>query len=95
MAINIYRMNDCDWWATEKGPDDAILEYMAFTGCSREEATDAADSMPDLVPDSKLDQLQFHWDGDRAGGTISFRAALDRMIAEGQQFPTLFASTEF
>ncbi len=90
MAIKIYKLNDCDWFAAET-LEEAIQ-------CARGEFGYTDDSFDEAyeLDDDELDRLQYRFtdDDDKPIGTMSFRAALAKRIAEGEQFPFIFASTE-
>jgi len=90
MAIKIFKLNDCDWFAAET-LEEAIE-------CAKRECGYDADSFDDPyeLGDDDLDRLQFQFtdDDDKPLETMSFRDALAKRIADGEQFPYLFASTE-
>lgn len=91
MAIKIFAMNDCDWMAAET-VEDATREYKEqFSGGEFD------DGEPVELSDEDMERLTFcETDEDEeAVERISFREKLNRMIAEGEQFPCFFASTEF
>jgi hypothetical protein len=84
--IKVYKINDCDWWA----------------GKSFEECLAAANewdqrdwsSESDLEPMSEdsLRATKYHDGGDYVS---NFYEALQKDIANGTEFPCLFASTEY
>lgn len=90
MAIKIFRLNDCDWFAAE------TLE--AAIQCARSEFGYTDDSFDEAyeLDDAELDCLKYRFtdDDDKPLETMSFREALAKRIADGEQFPYMFASTE-
>lgn len=88
--IKIFRLNDYDWVAA-KTLEEAIACYKKAYG----ECDDCIDD-PWELGDEELDRVQFNWtdDNDRFVEKMSFRAALTKMIENGDSFPCHFASTE-
>lgn len=83
-GIKIFEMNDCDWVAA-KDMESAIMYYK---GQISED-----DRQPGELTSEQLDSLPYHLDGP--SHTICFRAQLEQLVATGQAFPMLFASTEY
>jgi len=91
--IKVFRMNDCDWYAG-RNLEEVKTFMLAQTGMPGDEAFDD----PQELPDQAMNKLCFrHTDEDDLpeGQTISFAERLAEMIAEGQEFPAFFASTEW
>lgn len=90
--MNIYQLNDCDWWV---GP--------SIDACKKDYADNYgdADSIDDgahELSDEELDRLIFvdrDEDERETGVRRTFREQLAVEIADGGEFPRLFASTEF
>lgn len=87
MTIRIFRLDDYDWWAGESLQaciDEARRQCGAGSYCDAEEEGRE-------VTDEDMQRLQFT---DDDGQARSFAEQLEREIADGTHFPTLFASTE-
>ena len=96
--VAVFEMNDCDWWAGTGSAEDILKAYMEATGLSREQATDDDEGLPRKLSEEELDSLSFALDseeGERSGEKITFRERLQMLIQSGQEFPCLFASTEY
>ena len=101
--IKIFRMNDCDYVAAEDF-ESAVQWYLKFTGLTRAEALDGTEG---VVSSESMGKLKYFIDDDvelRAHGAapgkvsrleISFAEELQHLISVGQEFPCLFASTEY
>lgn len=101
--IKIFCMNESDYVAAEDF-ESAVQWYMQETGLTREDATDGA---TDVVSSKAMGKLKYFIDDDvelRAHGVgpekvsrleISFAEELQHLISVGQEFPCLFASTEY
>jgi len=90
--IKVFAMNDCDWMAAAATLEEAVAEYKAnFCG-----DLDEGDLPRELTSD-EMDELIFRETGpdEEPLEKKSFRAKLNEMIAEGEEFPCFFASTEF
>lgn len=96
--INVYSMNDCDWYAGET-LDDAIRSYFGMMG-EKDTPENREEYLhdPTVLSEEDMEHYTFH-DLDGTWGDpkteYTFRQALDRMIADGVTFPNFFASTEF
>lgn len=88
--IRIFALNDCDWYA---GADleSCIQDYLEMTSAAREDVIEN----PHELDDEAMDRLVFVDDTGDTTVRRSFREQLDRMIAEGVEFPNFFASTEY
>jgi hypothetical protein len=89
--IRIFAVTECEWMAASS-LEEAIAGYLKETGMSQE---DIAEEDPVEVADSELDRLIFTDDEGETSVKRTFREELARRIAEGAEFPTLFATTEF
>lgn len=93
MTINIYAMNDCDWYAAES-KDAAILCMMATLS-----ETDVHKFFDDYSIDVKKldrDDLLDNWfieENQEIKKTYRFK--LKEMVDAGEKFPCFFATTEF
>jgi hypothetical protein len=100
--MKIFAMNDCDWYAAET-LEDALKAMAKNLAC---EATDEgiAEMRNDFdvdepveLTDEDMDRLKFREeeeDGTLGVAMLTFREKLDEMIADGDEFPCFFASTE-
>lgn len=95
-SVKIFQLNPCDWWA---GYDlESVIEEYKL----QMDVDDSELKNPHEITDLDMQRLKFV-DGDdpinadgTPGGTLSFRDALDQMIAlDPNQFPCFFASTEY
>ncbi len=98
--IRVFVMNDMEWWAGACTPEEMLAYYMHETGVTREEALgdDDPNALPEPLTDEQMDKLRIAEvdENERpTGQRPTFREALDAMIAAGQEFPCLFASTEW
>jgi hypothetical protein len=92
-AVKVFKMNDCDWYAG-RNLEEVKAFVLAETGMPEDEAFDN----PGELSDEAMRELRFrHTDGNdlRAKTTVSFAERLAEMVAEGQEFPAFFASTEY
>lgn len=96
MAIQVFEINDCEWWAGEGTPADILAAYMLETGVSHEDATGDADQYPRPLTNAEMDCLMYFDDEIRDLGTArTFRQQLAQMVKAGEKFPCFFATTEF
>ena len=100
--IKIFRMNDCEWYAAETAED--ALKAMADNLCF-EVTPEGIAAMrkeyevgePIELTELYLDRLRFNRtneDGETEE-TCTYREQLASMIADGEDFPCFFASTEY
>ncbi len=86
-AMKVFQMNDCDWYVADT-MEAAIQQCCEDSGLPRDEAIDD----PQELSDADLDRTIFV---DEETGKRTFRAELDRLVAQGIHRPCLFASTEY
>lgn len=94
MAVQIFELNDCEWWAGECSPGELLAAYMLETGLSHEAATGDVSTLPRVLSDEELDRLMFRFD-DETGPLDpprSFREELATLVAECAEFPCHFAT---
>lgn len=89
--ISVFAMNDCDWMAGEDAQsvrDEYNENYGGDDGECIEEPLVA-------MTDEELEATPFR-DDDGNGNPVktTFKAVIDKLIADGQKFPCFFASTE-
>jgi len=103
--MNIYQMNDCDWYAAETLDEAKLcMAKMVANG----EVTPAFEKEfldnPRWIDDAEMDSLKFCEEYDERTDyaneldyrrKVSFREKLRQMIDAGEKFPTFFASTEY
>jgi len=87
--IKVFKLNYCDWWA-DYSLEQAIENYLNETGVSYEDGIEDPRELSD-------DEMKFliHSGEDGLGPKMSF---IDRLLLDirgGDEFPCLFASTEF
>lgn len=90
--MNIYQINDCDWWIGES-LDDCILDYIG-NYCDVEGVDDDAHELTDVELDTLL-FIDVDEDEVPTGIKRTFREQLAVEIAAGGDFPRMFASTEY
>jgi hypothetical protein len=98
-GIKIFTMNDSEWYAGASA-DDALkgmaenLGFEDIEACRAEYCTDGPIVELDedeLETKTFVDEAEDGSDGEKR----TFRAQLTQMIANGEEFPCFFASTEF
>ena len=92
--IKIYEMNDIDWVAATslKEARDEYKTTYDLDDIETEEQTNCARELTD----DELDKLKLLPDPyNRPNDGPSFRAKLAEMVASGEKFPQMFATTEF
>ena len=97
--ILIFAVNDCEWWAAASA-EDAIGAALSSWGYTREAATAEGliDDPCEPLGDDDLERLIFNDDSEMPEGEMvkrTFREQLAILVAGGQKFPCMFASTEF
>jgi|GEM_PF-1320270 len=96
-TIQVFPMNDCEWWAGETL--DAVIAGMCEElSCEDKEELTAEGHIDEFITaltDDDLECLTYHDDENGEVVVRSFRAQLDKMVAEGKSFPCLFATTEY
>jgi hypothetical protein len=93
-TVKVFQINSCDWHAGYDA-ESVLAGYCAQTNLSPEEATQGEPEYPREVSDKELSILRFVADPYEGEPEMSFREALDGMIARGVKFPAVFASTEY
>lgn len=96
MAVQVFEINDCEWWAGEGSPLDILNAYISITGCTHEDATGDTDLFPTALTEAQLDKISFGYtaDGIKLPQPMPFRDVLDAMVMTGTKFPCLFAVSE-
>jgi hypothetical protein len=87
-TVKVFAMNDCEWWAAET-LEQAKADYLKETGT--EEADEPFDD-PHELDEEAMDHLRFT---DEDGTSRSFREQLEKMVSDGCEFPSFFATTEY
>jgi hypothetical protein len=89
--IKVWAVNDCDWMAAPTA-EDAVKEHKNLS-------MDCEDyAKPLELTEEEMQRLTFQDDEEDGKGEPirrSFRAQLNKMIAEGEVFPCFFASSAF
>jgi hypothetical protein len=92
--ITIWQINDCEFYIGAGTAEEIMAAYTADTGVTAEDN----EGMPVALDDEALDSLRFH-DADEneqlTGTSRTFREQLAIEIAEGGEFPRLFAATDY
>lgn len=91
MTIKVFQLNDYEWWAGESLADCIAAAREELGKGSYCDAEDEGVQ----VSNESMRKLTVHLDEDRQGEPVTFEARLASMVADGEKFPQLFASTEF
>ena len=91
--MKIYEMDDCTWFAAASA-EEAIQGYRELVGEDADEYLEESGGPYELA-DEGLDRLIYHDFVDGSETTRTFREQLNKMIADGEKFPCMFATTEF
>lgn len=96
MSLQVFEINDCEWWAGEGSPQEILDAYIKVTGCSHEESTGDVEDLPRPLTDEEMDSIKFRLEDEHdVRTTCTFREYLAQLVEEGQEFPCFFATTEF
>lgn len=97
MGLQVFEVNDCEWWAGDCTPAELLTAYMRETGVSHEAATGDTAEYPRPLTDVEMDRLKFVHDdnGNDLETPLTFREQLAHMVAKGETFPCFFATTEW
>jgi len=90
MMIKVFMMNDWDWVAAES-LEEAIKWYCEECGMPEDEACED----PHGITQARSNELKFYEEFPDKENPISFTERLKKIVARGDKFPCLFASTEF
>jgi len=99
----VFAMNECDWVAAFdlESAKQCYAEWLNYDSVASAEA-DAMYDDPAELSEADMQRIQFTHDRDDPGECeayghteCSFADRLKEMIAEGQTFPSFFASTEY
>lgn len=98
-GVKIFAMNDCDWYVG-KDADDALKGMAENLGCKDVEECRSEYCIDGPIVELGEDELdaRVFVDEDLDGENQvkrTFREQLSLMVAEGDTFPCMFASTEF
>lgn len=101
-TIKVFKMNDCDWYAGASAEDAkrAMAEWNGYPSTPEGVAEMCEEFSADPVELSaeEMNQCMFTEDAVEEHGwqrELSFRERLAEMIADGDEFPSFFASTEY
>jgi len=99
--MKIFAMNDCDWYAGATAEDalKAMAENLDFSDveeCRKEYCTDGQIvELSEEALDGSIYVEEDDADGPGSGVVRrTFRQQLKQMLANGETFPTFFATTE-
>lgn len=95
--MKVFKINQNDWVAAES-MDQAIkfyLECVAGGKDTPEIRDEYIENPTELTEDQMLNHTHFGDDNSLSGSAISFKAELKKNIADGIEFPCIFASSEF
>ena len=88
--IKLWQTGQPDWIAASTREEAAVLMKSLYD-LTDEQVKEYEEDLEE-VPDKKLDVLIFH---DDDGSTRTFREEMNRVIAAGEKFPCMFASSDF
>ncbi|MGH7935832.1 MAG: hypothetical protein ACREF8_02345 [Chthoniobacterales bacterium] len=90
MSLKVYAVGECDWFAAED-VEGAKAAAAKFYG-DAETLDEAMESGIDVLDDADMDRLRFVREDD---SRVTFREQLAQMVADGEEFPCFFASSEY
>lgn len=97
-AIKVFQVTNTDWVAatTAKEAKDFLLDQFGFTAeANQDEIDDDFLTEPHELTPAEMESYKHRGDdGVEYDPPISFREELERNIAEGIEFPCMFATTE-
>jgi hypothetical protein len=88
MTIKVFQLDDVEWWAGNS-LEDCLKEARKHAG---QESYEDAEELAGQLSDSEMQRLKFV---DEDGTRCTFEERLRDLVAEGVQFPCLFAATEW
>ncbi len=88
--IKVFKVGDCDWYAAAN-KKEAREEHYQIVG--DDEAIEL-EEIEELSPKAMF-HFEHRGDGDEVGFPMTFRAYLDKCIADGDKFPCHFATSEY
>jgi hypothetical protein len=91
-------LNDCEWYAGEDL--ESCIKYYFEEALGEPDTPknreDYLEEPCEEVPEEAMNRMRFVDDDGLVGETTrTFREQLDHLIANGQQFPMMFATTEY
>lgn len=92
--IAVWQISDMEWWIGAGTRESILATYMEATGVTHEEATGSVNDWPEPLTPAALDELKFidsDEDEKPIGPPRTFREQLAIEVAQGGQFPRLFA----
>lgn len=96
--LRIFQIGECDWIAaiSLKEARECHMKYSFGESQSAREEHDECYPEDECfeLSDEKLDSFRFN-DEDQPDEEISFRDQLNKLISDGEKFPTFFASSEY
>ena len=94
-GIQVYEMNDMEWWAG-RDKHSTIEAALKAWGMTPEEAFTGTPSVEVCEMDLDANTVNAHPDAeDGAKDIITYREALRREIAAGETFPCFFAGESY
>ena len=90
--IKIFQINDYDWVAAET-IDEAIACACSTFNLSEEEVYD--ESAAGELSEEKLDEYKYYLTDDTDGPSRTFKQELESRINDKQEFPQVFATSEW
>lgn len=93
MAVQVFEVNDMEWWAGECTPEELLVAYMNETGCTHEESTGDESELPRPLGDSEMNGLNIRIIDEKTDThtSLTFRQYLSKIVSEGKTFPCIFA----
>ena len=92
VGLKVFEMDDCTWYAGAT-VEDAKRAFLSNMG---EESWEFDEDYPRELSDEEMSRLEYVADPyEKPDVKEPFRDALARMFAEGKEFPSFFATTEF
>jgi hypothetical protein len=92
-TIKVFLLDDCTWYAGES-VESVRRAYIEDTGDEAEEVL-AECGEPEQLDEEDLDAMTFNDFENGKTVTRTFREQLAKIIADGETFPCMFATTEY
>jgi hypothetical protein len=96
-TIKVFQITEIEWFAAAT-EEDALKAYAEYAeGCYGKDSEEAREQLaefggPEELSEESMQAMRFT---DEDGTVRSFREELDRRIADGDEFPAFFATSEY
>lgn len=90
-TIKVFKVSDCDWFAAKTAKE---ARQCAIEWTENDEWEWDEDEIEELT-DEQMNRFTYREEDEPEATRRTFREELDRMIARGDKFPCMFASTDY